>query len=260
MSVGEFIDDLARAVGFLSRLPAPARHFAGHDGRLSRTVRAFPAAGIVIVLPAALFVLMLAFLAAPPLVSAVLVVGTQVFLAGALHEDGLADTADGLGAGHERSRALDIMKDSRSGVYGVVALVLSLILRVAAIASLLAVMPALAFALALLAVAAFSRAAMVWHWHRLPPARPDGVAVAAGAPEPAAARTALLSGSVVALILLWIASGPLAALATLLVAAATWWLFTTRTRTRLGGHTGDTIGATQQCVEMAALATLAILL
>lgn len=258
--MGDFIDDLARAIGFLSRLPAPARHFAGHDGRLSRTVRAFPAAGIVIALPAALLALLLAFIAAPPLVSAVLIVGLQVFLTGALHEDGLADTADGIGAGHERGRALDIMKDSRSGVYGVVALVLSLMLRVAAIASLIAIMPFVAFALCLLGVSAFSRAAMVWHWRRLPPARPDGVAVAAGAPEPAAARIALLSGSIIALVLFWIAAGPVGALLTLFFTFAVGWLFTSRTRSRLGGHTGDTIGATQQLTEIAALATLAILL
>lgn len=258
--MADFIDDLARAVAFLSRIPAPARHFAGHDGRLSRTVRVFPAAGIIIALPAALLALLLTFIAAPPLVSAVLVVGLQVFLTGALHEDGLADTADGLGAGHERSRALDIMKDSRSGVYGVVALVLSLILRVAAIASLIAIMPPVAFALCLLGVSALSRAAMVWHWRRLPPARPDGVAVAAGGPDPAAARTALLSGSIIGLALFWIATGPFGALLTLAVTFLTGWLFTSRTRSRLGGHTGDTIGATQQLTEIAALATLAVLL
>jgi cobalamin 5'-phosphate synthase/cobalamin synthase len=168
--------DLARAVAFLSRLPVPSRFFDGDDGRLSRTVRAFPLAGIVLSLPAALLLSLLAWIEAPPLLAAGLAVALQAGVTGALHEDGLADTADGLGAGADRQRALDIMKDSRIGVFGVVALLMALLLRVAALAALIPVLSPAGLFLVVLAAAAASRAAMVWHWKSLPPARPDGVA------------------------------------------------------------------------------------
>ena len=256
----DFIDDLARSVAFLSRLPVPGRHFRRSDSTLSRTVRAFPAAGLVIGLPPAILATLLAFIAAPPLLAAGLAVALQAVLTGALHEDGLADTADGLGAGHDRERALAIMKDSRTGVFGVVALVLVILLRVAAIAALLVTLPPAALLLALLAIAATSRAAMVWHWHVLRPARPDGLAASSGRPKPEAARAALIFGVVVSVLVLPVAAGPVAAIVALAAALLAWLTFTRRTRTRLGGVTGDTIGATQQLVETALLAGLAVCL
>jgi adenosylcobinamide-GDP ribazoletransferase len=252
--------DLARAVAFLSRLPVPSRFFEGDDGRLSRTVRAFPLAGIVLSLPAALLLSLLAWIEAPPLLAAGLAVALQAGVTGALHEDGLADTADGLGAGADRQRALDIMKDSRIGVFGVVALLMALLLRVAALAALIPVLSPAGLFLVVLAAAAASRAAMVWHWKSLPPARPDGVAASAGRPETHAAWTALASGLGFALVALWLAAGLGPALAALLALVAAYWLFSVRTGHRLGGATGDTIGATQQVVELAILVTLATLL
>lgn len=255
-----FIDDIARSIAFLSRLPVPARHFHGDDHGLSRTVRAFPIAGAVIALPIALIAAALTIIVAPPFLAASLIVGLQLMITGALHEDGLADTADGLGAGRDRERALAIMKDSRTGVFGVVALVMTLLVRVAALATLVVILPPEALALALIAIAAASRAAMVWHWHMLPPARSDGLAVSMGRPAPKSARLALFLAALIALPLLPIAAGPIAALVAVACALAAFFVFTGRTRTRLGGATGDTIGATQQLVEVALLAGLALCL
>jgi adenosylcobinamide-GDP ribazoletransferase len=255
-----FIDDIARSIAFVSRLPVPARHFHGDDHSLSRTVRAFPIAGAIIALPVALIAAALAIIVAPPFLAASLIVGLQLMITGALHEDGLADTADGLGAGRDRERALAIMKDSRTGVFGVVALVNTLLVRVAALATLVVILPPEALALALIAIATASRAAMVWHWHMLPPARSDGLAVSMGRPAPKSARLALFLGALVALPLLPIAAGPIAALVAVACALAAFFVFTGSTRTRLGGATGDTIGATQQLVEVALLAGLALCL
>lgn len=255
-----FIDDIARSIAFLSRLPVPARHFHGDDHGLSRTVRAFPIAGAVIALPAAFLAAVLAVVVAPPFVAAALIVALQLMITGALHEDGLADTADGLGAGRDRERALAIMKDSRTGVFGVVALVMTLLIRVAALATLVVILPPEALVLALIAIAAFSRAAMVWHWHMLPPARVDGLAVSMGRPAPASARLALFLGFLIALPLLPFAAGPVAALIAVAAAILAFFVFTSRTRKRLNGATGDTIGATQQLVEVALLAGLALCL
>ena len=139
--------------------------------------------------------------------------------AGALHEDGLSDTADGLGGGRSREKALAIMKDSRIGTYGALALILSIALRAASLAILVETLSAWSSALAFLAAAIFSRTLMVWHWSSLPSARTDGVAASAGTPDADATRVALLLGTgltaVLGLVALpfhaWFAAGVLAA-------------------------------------------------
>ncbi|WP_108003201.1 adenosylcobinamide-GDP ribazoletransferase [Mycoplana dimorpha] len=260
VDIRDYIDDVARSVAFLSRIRVPQRHFAGHDGRLSRTVRAFPVAGVLIALPAAALLAIFKALGVSTLFSAFIVLAVQTLLTGALHEDGLADTADGLGGGRDRDSMLAIMKDSRSGSYGVVALVLSFGIRSAALAAILPLLTPVTAALMLLAVAAASRTAMVWHWSMLPPARADGVAASAGAPDGEATRTALLSGAAIAALLL-LPDAPLLAVASVALAvAAAVFAFTDVVRDKLGGHTGDTIGASEQFAEIAALAALALAL
>lgn len=252
------ITETARAISFLSRLPVPNRFFAGYDGSLRRTVAAFPLAGLVIALPAALTLGLLSVARVEPVLVALVTIALQIVLTGALHEDGLSDTADGLGGGRSREKALAIMKDSRIGTYGALALILGVALRVASLAIVVEALPGWAAALALLATATFSRALLVWHWSSLPPARTDGVAAAAGTPDPDAVRTALVLGTVLAAVLGllalpfhgWFAAG--------LIAAATVSAFTRHVGKRLGGHTGDTIGASQQLCEIAFLLTLAI--
>ncbi|MBP1846017.1 adenosylcobinamide-GDP ribazoletransferase [Rhizobium petrolearium] len=256
-NASEFVADLARSVGFLSRLPVPDRFFRGHDGSISRAVRAFPVAGLVIAALPALTLLSLA--SGDALLAALIALALLTLMTGALHEDGLADTADGLGGGRDREHALAIMKDSRTGAYGVVALIFSFGLRAAALAALARHEPATA-TLALLAAAAVSRAVMVAHWQTLPPARENGVAAGAGLPEESARNLALFIGGVVALLLLVPALGLPKTLLALIVAALAAFGFTRLVRRKLGGHTGDTIGATQQFSEIAMLATLALVI
>ena len=237
MGIRDFIDDTARSVAFLSRVPMPQRHFIGYDGRLSRAVRAFPLAGVLIVLPAAALAAMLSAFHAPPALLAIATLALQVLVTGALHEDGLSDSADGIGGGRDRDSALAIMKDSRAGSYGVVALILSFGLRAAA-----------------------SRTAMVWHWSLLPPARRDGVAASVGEPENRATLLALASGIGISALLL-LPHGTLASFALASAAAVIAVLVFNRIALRkIGGHTGDTIGATQQLAEMSVLFALALAL
>ena len=258
MNIRDFIDDTARSVAFLSRVPVPQRHFAGHDGRLSRAVRAFPLAGVLIALPAAALAAVLAALDAPPALLAFAALALQVLVTGALHEDGLSDSADGIGGGRDRDSALAIMKDSRAGSYGVVALVLSFGVRAAAIAALAAALTPSGLGMALLAAAAASRTAMVWHWSLLPPARRDGVAASVGEPAGGAAAFALAGGTLLSALLLL---PHLAAIVLALAAAIVAVLAFNRTVMRkIGGHTGDTIGATQQLAEMSVLFALALTL
>jgi adenosylcobinamide-GDP ribazoletransferase len=260
VTIQDYIDDIARSIAFLSRVPVPQRHFIGHDGRLSRAVRAFPVAGVLIVLPAAALAAILSALTAPPLLIAFATLALQVLITGALHEDGLSDSADGIGGGKDRESALAIMKDSRIGSYGAVALILSFGLRAAAIAALATVLTPSGLGMALLAVAAASRTSMVWHWSLLPPARRDGVAASVGEPDSSATIFALVSGMLITALLL-LPHGTLLSLVLMLAAAALSVLVFNRTAMRkIGGHTGDTIGATQQLAEMSVLFALALAL
>jgi adenosylcobinamide-GDP ribazoletransferase len=256
----EFITDIARATGFLSRIPVADRYFRDFDGSLSRAVRAFPVAGFLICLPpAAVFALALA-LGQQPLIAAFLALAAHTLITGALHEDGLADSADGLGGARDREKALLIMRDSRIGSYGAVALILSFGIRASALSAIGSLMLPGPAGFAYAALGALSRAALVWHWSQLPPARTDGVAVASGAPAAEQVPVSLALGGAIAGAILWYCGSLLLALLTLSATAVATVAFTSRIRTRLGGHTGDTIGATQQISEMAALATLAVFL
>lgn len=257
--IRDFIDDVARAVAFLSRIHMPQRHFVNFDGRLSRAVRAFPLAGLLIVLPAAAIVSVFTALQVSPLFTAFVAVTIQALITGALHEDGLSDTADGLGGGKTKEKALIIMKDSRIGSYGAVALVLSFGLRVSALAAVLPLVSPTGAGLLVLAVAALSRTAMVWHWSKLPPARQDGVAASAGEPQATAVTFALVFGVVsAALLLLLSGASLLAAVLAIAAFAATVPAFSEIVNGKIGGHTGDTIGATQQLTEIAVFAALAL--
>ena len=183
----------------------------------------------------------------PPAAAAWLALGAGALVTGALHEDGLADWADGAGAGGDRARRLEIMADSRIGSFGVVALILSFGLRAAAIAALA---PGLA---AFLAIAVASRAAMLALQEALPPARPGGLgAQAAGRGD---WRGALGLALGLAALLVLGAPGLAAGLAMALATAA----LGRHARARLGGQTGDVLGAAQQLAEIAGwLALLAL--
>lgn len=260
MQLSDYIDDLARSTGFLSRLPMPARHFAGHDGSLNRAAGLFPAAGLVIALCPGIVVALLSAFGANAALTAILALAALVGVTGALHEDGLADAADAFGARSGRGQMLEIMKDSRIGTYGVLALVASFALRATSLTIIISVLGGWSALLICLAVGAASRAAMVWHWTALPQARQDGVAASVGAPDNNARTLALVSGAVLFVVLVTLASGLVTALLSLVlmvVAASSW---TSLVRSKLDGHTGDTIGATQQVSETVCLVALALLL
>jgi adenosylcobinamide-GDP ribazoletransferase len=258
MGVKDYAADTARALAFLSRIPVPSLLFTGDDGNLGRVARVFPTAGVLIALPAGLAFGLLLSIHVDPLVGALVALTMQTLATGALHEDGLGDTADGLGGGRNREQSLAIMKDSRIGTYGAIAIVLSFGLRAASLAAIARVASPFGAAVAIPAAAAISRAALVWHWHALLPAKTTGVAADAGRPDAAATRLALATAALIAAILLWPTAGLTALVACLLVAALCAFLFTAQVRRKLAGHTGDTIGATQQISEIAAFCTLAM--
>lgn len=235
--------ELRLAVGLMTRLPVG--RIAEPVPGLAAAAWALPVAGgVAAVLPALVF--WAAFALVPPGLAAALALAAGIAVTGALHEDGLADVADGFGGGATRARKLEIMRDSRIGSYGALALGLALAIRLLGLA---AAPGGAAGALAILAVGpgsrAFLPALMAW----LPPARGDGLAAtgAGGAWVAAAAigllPLALLPGPAVPIALLAVAAGGMALLA----------------RRQIGGFTGDVLGATQQVGELALWLALAAL-
>lgn len=235
--------DLVTALGLLSRLPARA-----DPARLAASAWSWPVAGALLGALAALPGLAGAWLGLPPAAAAGLVLAAQVLLTGALHEDGLADTADGLWGGSTPERRLEIMKDSRIGSYGVLALVLVVGLRWSALAALV---PAGLWP-ALIAAAALSRVPMVALMRRLPAARPGGLSAATGTPPARAERLALTAGVLVALPALGVTAIP-----AVLVSALAGFALARLALSKIGGQTGDILGASQQLVETAVLLTVA---
>ena len=238
--------DVALALGLLTRLPVTVRHRA----RGARAAWAWPLAGATLGGLAALAGALVLALGLPAPVAGLIALGALVMLSGGLHEDGLADTADGLWGGWTPARRLEIMRDSRIGSYGVVALVLSLGLRGVALALAFAG-GAVAGAVALIVAAMLSRAAMAAVMAALPPARADGLAQRQGRPPRAAVALAAALAGVAALAFAG-GAGIIAALAASLAAMAVAGL----ARTKIGGQTGDVLGAVQQVAEIAALLCL----
>ena len=259
MKAGDFITDVMHSVAFLSRLPVPSRFFGEGDGAsMRRTARAFPAAGLLIALPAAVLVVAFAKFDASPQLTGWLAIAVTALITGALHEDGLADMADGFGSGKDKPKTLEIMKDSRIGSYGTIAMILSFALRATALASLIETLPAKTAAACLIAALVISRALMVWHWQSLPAAKTSGIAAAAGQPGESERNIALVTGLLLFILFTLHALPILSIVAVLATAVLATVLFGRLCDSKIGGHTGDTIGASQQITEIVTLVALAL--
>jgi adenosylcobinamide-GDP ribazoletransferase len=228
---------LRAAVQALTRIPVPAPH--GPD-TLRRAVRYFPVVGAGVGAIGAL-VFWLAGQGLPAMAASVLSLAATAVLTGALHEDGLADCCDGLLGGRTRDDALRIMRDSRLGAFGAIGLFLVLGLKL----SLVAAMPQVG--LTLIAAHAAGRFWAVLPTALLPYARPDGMAAQIAGPDAATLAVAALLGLGPLLLL-----GP-RALPALLLSGGVALLFGLFVRRRLGGYTGDALGATQVLTEIAVL-------
>jgi adenosylcobinamide-GDP ribazoletransferase len=237
------LPDLWSAFALLTRLPVP-----GHVGTGARSAWAWPLVGAALgALGAGLAELALA-LGLTPGVVAVMVLALGAMLTGGLHEDGLSDTADGLFGGWTRERRLEIMKDSRVGSYGVLALILVTLARWSALAALLSA----GGVWALVAVGALSRAPMALVMAALPNARDRGLSHATGRPSWRVAMVGAALALAIACLFAGWATLPMLVAGGLAVA----WL-ARMAQARIGGQTGDILGATQQLAEAVALATLA---
>ena len=235
--------DLLVAGALLTRLPLPHAPRDAFD-RAARAVWAYPVVGLGLAVLASVVWMLAGWLGVGPVLQAGLTLAALVAMTGALHEDGLADTADGLWGGRDAARRLEIMRDSRIGSYGVIALVLGLGLRWFALA---AAGPA-----ALVASASLSRGVLPLLMAREPMARRDGLAHAQGQPPERTAWIALGIGAAVAVVF----GGLGGAILSLLAVAGLAHIIARLARARIGGITGDILGATQQVCELAILLLL----
>src|SRR5579875_3617865 len=184
-------------LGFYTRLPVPASAHMALPDRFSHAIRMLPLAGALVGSSAALALGAAATLGFRPLLAAPLALCSLLLTSGAIHEDGLADCADGFFGGETRERRLEIMRDSRTGTYGAAALALTLYIRSASLAILAGKSLALA-CLVLAAAAAVSRTAALLPLFLLPPARQDGAGFAAGKPGGQALVSALIAAALFA--------------------------------------------------------------
>lgn len=236
--------DLGGALRFFSRLPIP-----GGEGDFARSLRLAPLAGALLGLAGGLVFIAALSLRLPVAAAALLGLGFGALVTGGLHEDGLADIADGFGGGFTAARKLEIMKDSRIGAFGALALILSVGLRASALAAL-AARPASAL-LVMITAGALSRAAALAPLALLPPARADG-----------AGRAARASGALNPAFLLALPFAFPPALGVfdaaicfkaLLLAGVSVLGLSALARDQIGGQTGDVAGAAQQVAEIAVL-------
>lgn len=246
--------DFLASLAFLTRLPLP-RDMAYIP--LAQAMRAFPVVGAAIGAAAGVLLTTLQALGLPSLAAAGLTLAGLALLTGALHEDGLADVADGFGGGRDRARKLEIMRDSRIGTYGVVALALILVIRAACFADIAGQSWWLVICI-LAAAGAFSRALVVWLMATTDPARGDGLSAAAGRPNRDVLLTALLIGAIAGAVLSYLAIGAFGAVVIVLVGAVLAAVIRVLALRQIGGHTGDVCGALIVVSETAMLAAASI--
>ncbi|MGH6854355.1 MAG: adenosylcobinamide-GDP ribazoletransferase [Aestuariivirga sp.] len=243
------------ALRFLTRLPVPFVRTLDPPP-LAAAMGMFPVAGAVVggLIGASLVLCNLAGL--PDFFCAAFALATSALITGALHEDGLADVADGFGGGKSREQRLEIMRDSRIGAYGAMALVFVLLARAALFAALLD-LPAIATIVLLASAAAFSRSLMVDLMWATRPARSDGLSVLSGRPSRNTTLLALAIGGFGAFAAAGYVLAPAASLVALAAAGITLAMVRALAMRKIGGQTGDVCGAGQILAETAMLAVYA---
>lgn len=238
--------DLVTAFTLLTRLPV-ARFGGSSD--LAHSVWAFPVVGLVVGGIGGLIYWAAFHLGMPPLLAGAWALAATLVLTGAFHEDGLADSADGFGGGRTRERKLEIMRDSRIGSYGALALGFSLLIRIGAVAAL--GRPGMVFA-ALIVAGVMGRGGMIVLLLMLRPARPDGMAAGMSDIPRWSAVLGLALAALAGLIGLPVKDALVVAILSLAAAVAVAKL----AQAQIGGHSGDVLGAGEVIVECVALTAI----
>jgi len=235
------LGDTLLCVGFFTRIPAGGIT----DRRLADAIWAVPLVGILVGVVGTCAFGIASWLNLPPAIAAAMALATTMLVTGCLHEDGLADVADGFGGGATRERKLEIMKDSRIGTFGVLALILTVLVRWSALAALSGSISMFAL---LVAAHMASRGIVPMMMTVLPPARTTGLSASAGT---VSLNTSLIAAALGLVGLL--ALGPFAALLSAAVLVVWFLLLKSLSERQIGGQTGDVLGTLQQGGEIIVL-------
>ncbi len=246
------VADIRIAISLSTILPVgPAAPV--NDGEIARASWALPVAGLLVGLAGATIYSIARGVGLTPGPAAMLALAATILVTGAIHEDGLADTVDGLGGGRTRERKLEIMRDSRIGTYGACALIVSLILRWSALAT---IADPRSMVTALSVAHAAARAGLPAFMWLVPPARSDGLSAGAGRPPKQSALIAFGLGT----LCLAYGLGPGRAIVGLALLSLAGLILARLARRQVGGQTGDILGALEQIGEIAIMLMTAALL
>jgi len=224
--------------------------------QLADVLPVLPFVGAGVGLAAGLVFAIVRGVAGPGWLAGVLAVGAAVLITRALHEDGLADTADGLGPhALEPPRRLEIMRDSRNGTFGVLALALSVLIKVACLAQF----SGATGLVVLIAAHSLSRAVLAWPLLAFSPVHQDGLGAEVGKPTDNDVWRTIGIGAALAFLLL-LGKGFFVAVLAPIVSIAVAWFASRWIAERIGGYTGDTLGAVQQKAELAFLVVATLMI
>lgn len=250
-----FLQDFLTALAFLSRLPITT----SGSFSLANASRAFGVVGLFLGALTGLVFWLAGTLGLATLPAVILALVFSTLLTGGLHEDGLADVADGFGGGWSKDRKLEIMRDSAIGTYGVLALIFSVGLRVTSYSLLLGNQQDLLLSVGLFAsIACLSRASMAVLMYQLPLARNDGRAAQAGNPGHNNLRQGLLISVISSAVFLTLGFGLVAMLVCVAGAVVAYLVIKQTALSQIDGYTGDVLGSLQQITEICALIVIMI--
>lgn len=252
------IASIYRSLGFLTRLSIHKKWYK-QPVLPNEDAACFPIAGFFIGIWGVIFFLIALFLNLGSIIAAIISYIAIIFLTGALHEDGLSDTFDGFFAQKDLPTTLDIMKDSRIGVFGALSLILSITFKIALLHHLTLYHSTTYAMTALIGAEMISRAAMIWLWYYLPFARTNGVAATMGAPHFTAIRHGILYATLLLIILMLLSFNFIGFFLGVGFTIITAFFFMRLCRQKIGGITGDCLGALQQLSVLAFLIGVAIL-
>lgn len=252
--MNQFLADILAALRFWSRLPVPVLAVEGDPHAppdMARLAAAVPIAGMVLGLVGALALAIACGLGLPPVPASIFAVAATVVATGAMHEDGLADVADGFGGGITIERKLEIMKDSRLGTYGAAALMLSIAVRISLLGELVHATGPLRTGLALMGAVAVSRIAGLLPLAMLPPARAAGAGAVSGRLAVKSWGAGAVLGFALASLLAYAATRHAGALIAPVFGFLASYAMTRVAKRQIGGQTGDVCGAATLLAEIA---------
>jgi adenosylcobinamide-GDP ribazoletransferase len=251
LTSGQWIQDIILGISFLTRLPIS--HSLPYKRFIMQSAWSFPLVGSFLGFLGGSVSWVLLELQLPLLIISFLTIGTLILLTGGLHEDGLADMADGFGGGSNPENKIAIMRDSQIGTYGTLILILVIAIKAAGIVTLLGQDNTLNCMVALVVSGSISRSLMVCVAYTLDHASEKGIGKFAGKPDSHTAISSIFITVITSIFLLPIMKAMIVLTLATLTATAIGLL----AKRQINGYTGDILGATQQLSEVIVLIFLA---